>query len=65
MCILSMQKDAEESLAEALPALEAARIALQDLDKSDVTEIRWVGFLHFDFPVIYYKDILLVKFFGE
>ncbi|XP_063051673.1 dynein axonemal heavy chain 10 [Engraulis encrasicolus] len=34
------KKDAESSLAEALPALEAARIALQDLDKSDVTEIR-------------------------
>ena len=43
-CILAIQKDAEESLAEALPALEAARIALQDLDKSDVTEIRWVRF---------------------
>ena len=34
------KKDAESSLAEALPALEAARFALQDLDKSDVTEIR-------------------------
>ncbi|XP_056602848.1 dynein axonemal heavy chain 10 isoform X1 [Triplophysa dalaica] len=34
------KKDAESSLAEALPALEAARIALQDLDKADVTEIR-------------------------
>uniref|UniRef100_H2ZL82 Uncharacterized protein n=1 Tax=Ciona savignyi TaxID=51511 RepID=H2ZL82_CIOSA len=34
------KKDAEESLAEAMPALEAARLALQDLDKSDVTEIR-------------------------
>ncbi|CAL8343019.1 unnamed protein product [Lota lota] len=34
------KKDAESSLAEALPALEAARCALQDLDKSDVTEIR-------------------------
>ena len=34
------KKDAESSLAEDLPALEAARIALQDLDKSDVTEIR-------------------------
>ncbi|XP_030648846.1 dynein heavy chain 10, axonemal [Chanos chanos] len=34
------KKDAESSLAEALPALEAARMALQDLDKSDVTEIR-------------------------
>ncbi|KAI5616269.1 dynein heavy chain 10, axonemal [Silurus asotus] len=36
------KKDAESSLAEALPALEAARLALQDLDKSDVTEIRRV-----------------------
>ncbi|KAL7391500.1 hypothetical protein ABVT39_010104 [Epinephelus coioides] len=34
------KKEAESSLAEALPALEAARIALQDLEKSDVTEIR-------------------------
>ena len=34
------KKEAEESLAEAMPALEAARLALQDLDKSDVTEIR-------------------------
>lgn len=36
------QKEAEDALAEALPALEAARLALDDLDKSDVTEIRWV-----------------------
>ena len=34
------KKDAESSLAEALPALAAARDAPQDLDKSDVTEIR-------------------------
>uniref|UniRef100_UPI0037E7F8F2 dynein axonemal heavy chain 10 n=1 Tax=Semicossyphus pulcher TaxID=241346 RepID=UPI0037E7F8F2 len=34
------KKEAESSLAEALPALEAARMALQDLEKSDVTEIR-------------------------
>ncbi|KAM9858629.1 dynein axonemal heavy chain 10 [Aulostomus maculatus] len=34
------KKEAESSLAEALPALEAARKALQDLEKSDVTEIR-------------------------
>uniref|UniRef100_A0A7N8Y270 Dynein axonemal heavy chain 10 n=1 Tax=Mastacembelus armatus TaxID=205130 RepID=A0A7N8Y270_9TELE len=34
------KKEAESSLAEALPALEAARNALQDLEKSDVTEIR-------------------------
>ena len=35
-----LQKGAEEALAEALPALEAARLALDDLDKNDVTEIR-------------------------
>ena len=34
------QKGAEDALAEALPALEAARLALDDLDKNDVTEIR-------------------------
>ncbi|KAG2470484.1 DYH10 protein, partial [Polypterus senegalus] len=34
------REDAESSLAEAIPALEGARVALQDLDKSDVTEIR-------------------------
>lgn len=34
------KKEAEEALAEALPALEEAKFALQDLDKSDVTEIR-------------------------
>ncbi|KAM3867513.1 dynein axonemal heavy chain 10 [Diretmus argenteus] len=39
--VLAVEKeDAESALTEALPALEAARIALQDLDKADVTEIR-------------------------
>ncbi|XP_037633762.1 dynein heavy chain 10, axonemal [Sebastes umbrosus] len=39
--VIAVEKqDAESSLAEALPALEAARRALQDLEKSDVTEIR-------------------------
>ncbi|XP_070572584.1 dynein axonemal heavy chain 10-like isoform X2 [Ptychodera flava] len=39
--VIAVEKaEAEEALQEALPALEAARIALQDLDKSDVTEIR-------------------------
>jgi dynein heavy chain len=39
--IIAVEKaDAEAALAEALPALEEARIALSDLDKSDVTEIR-------------------------
>uniref|UniRef100_A0A673CHG9 Dynein axonemal heavy chain 10 n=1 Tax=Sphaeramia orbicularis TaxID=375764 RepID=A0A673CHG9_9TELE len=38
--IAVQKKEAEHSLAEALPALEAARHALQDLEKSDVTEIR-------------------------
>ncbi|KAJ8924399.1 hypothetical protein NQ315_007195, partial [Exocentrus adspersus] len=34
------QADAEEALSAALPALETARLALADLDKSDITEIR-------------------------
>ncbi|XP_072367150.1 dynein axonemal heavy chain 10 isoform X2 [Scyliorhinus torazame] len=39
--VIAVEKqDAENSLAEALPALEAARVALQSLEKSDVTEIR-------------------------
>lgn len=33
--------EAEEALAEALPELEAARTALAELDKSDITEIRY------------------------
>lgn len=32
--------EAEAALEEALPALEEARIALSDLEKNDVTEIR-------------------------
>ncbi len=40
--VIAVEKaDAEASLAEALPALEEARLALSDLDKSDVTEIRY------------------------
>ena len=39
--VIAVEKaDAEAALAEALPALEEARIALSDLDKNDVTEIR-------------------------
>ncbi|XP_017781324.1 PREDICTED: dynein heavy chain 10, axonemal [Nicrophorus vespilloides] len=38
--IVVEQADAEEALSEALPALETARLALADLDKSDITEIR-------------------------
>ncbi|KAH1015210.1 dynein axonemal heavy chain 10 [Dendroctonus ponderosae] len=34
------QADAEEALSAALPALETARLALADLDKADITEIR-------------------------
>lgn len=38
---ISVQKqEAEDALAVALPALEEARLALKDLDKNDVTEIR-------------------------
>jgi len=38
--IVVQKKDAEDALAVALPALEAARNALKNLDKSDVTEVR-------------------------
>ncbi|KAM4590913.1 dynein axonemal heavy chain 10 isoform 1-T1 [Odontesthes bonariensis] len=39
--VIAVEKtEAESALTEALPALEAARNALQDLEKSDVTEIR-------------------------
>ena len=38
--IAKEKSEAEESLAEALPALEEARLALDDLNKNDVTEIR-------------------------
>ncbi len=39
--IITIEKvEAEEVLKEALPALEAARIALSNLDKADITEIR-------------------------
>ena len=44
--VIAVEKaDAEAALAEALPALEEARIALSDLDKNDVTEIRWDRFI--------------------
>ncbi|KAI3386976.1 hypothetical protein SNEBB_002464 [Seison nebaliae] len=39
--IISKEKaEAEEVLEEALPALEAAKLALDDIDRNDVTEIR-------------------------
>ena len=38
--IAKEKKEAEEGLAAALPALEEARLALTELEKNDVTEIR-------------------------
>ncbi|KAE8635010.1 hypothetical protein XENTR_v10002490 [Xenopus tropicalis] len=39
--VIAVEKqEAESALAEALPILEAAKLELQKLDKSDVTEIR-------------------------
>ncbi|XP_053136194.1 dynein axonemal heavy chain 10 [Hemicordylus capensis] len=39
--VIAVEKqDAETALAEAMPILEAAKLELQKLDKSDVTEIR-------------------------
>uniref|UniRef100_A0A670YVL6 Dynein axonemal heavy chain 10 n=1 Tax=Pseudonaja textilis TaxID=8673 RepID=A0A670YVL6_PSETE len=37
------KREAETALAEAMPILEAAKLELQKLDKSDVTEIRWLN----------------------
>jgi dynein heavy chain len=34
------KSEVEAALAEALPELEAARLALSQLDKSDITELR-------------------------
>lgn len=41
--IIVEKTEAEAALEEALPALEEARIALSDLDKNDVTEIRYTS----------------------
>lgn len=38
--IATEKGEAQEVLAEAMPALEAARAALSELEKSDITEIR-------------------------
>ncbi|XP_014262519.1 dynein heavy chain 10, axonemal-like [Cimex lectularius] len=38
--IKRQKKEAEKALSKALPALEAAKLALSDLDKHDITEIR-------------------------
>lgn len=38
--IATEKADAEAALAEVMPILEAAKLELQKLDKSDVTEIR-------------------------
>lgn len=39
--IINKEKgDAEASLAEAMPALENAKLALEDLDKKEITEIK-------------------------
>lgn len=40
--IIAVEKaEAETALAEVMPILEAAKLELQKLDKSDVTEIRY------------------------
>lgn len=42
--IIAVEKaEAETALAEVMPILEAAKLELQKLDKSDVTEIRYCG----------------------
>lgn len=45
--IIAMEKAAAETaLAEVMPILEAAKLELQKLDKSDVTEIRWLIWMY-------------------
>ena len=38
--IVIVKGEAEVALQEAMPALEAAKLALEDLDKKEITEIR-------------------------
>lgn len=38
--IAKEETEAKQALAEAQPALDAARLALGELDKADITEIR-------------------------
>lgn len=47
--ITKEETEAKEALAEAQPALDAARLALGELDKADITEIRSVTFLSSSF----------------
>jgi len=37
------KKEAETALEDAMPALEAAKLALEDIDRNEVTEIRSVS----------------------
>ena len=37
---MTLQKEAEDALTEAMPALEKARRALENIDKNGVAEIR-------------------------
>lgn len=39
--IVKEETEARQALAEAQPALDAAKLALSDLDKADITEIRF------------------------
>lgn len=52
--IVKESKEAKTALAEAQPALEAARLALNDLEKGDITEIRFLQFF-FSLQNIYFS----------
>ncbi|OXB64089.1 hypothetical protein ASZ78_002019 [Callipepla squamata] len=58
--VIAMEKEAAETaLAEVMPVLEAAKLELQKLDKSDVTEIRaGLGMLKFVEAVMGYCDVV-------
>lgn len=40
--ITKEEKEAKQALAEAQPILEAAKLALGELEKADITEIRFI-----------------------
>lgn len=46
------ETEAKQALAEAQPVLDAAREALGELDKADITEIRFANIISFSTPKI-------------
>lgn len=62
--IVKEETEARQVLAEAQPALDAAKFALGELDKADITEIRFtiLGYYFFYLYRFNYYKIYLFKF---